>query len=390
MVTMMNGFTIRKFLLSIILHTCLVKTLIASSRLEKFKDFEATTLLIHGENIYVGGKNQILKLDTDLNILRRQVNGKVLNSMYCHPVTLSTLGCDPSLSVNKTKSRAEDNINKVLLYSEKPIPMIIACGSVYQGICQFLDVNTLKNISEIYPTYSTNIISSDAFVSSNGPDTSATALISYTEFDGAYLINAKTVTMKSISLVSAISAIHLGDELPTETFLVSSGRINYEDSSFYKDLTAKYQVDYKSSFQIEDQIYFTTNQEDYSSTEKLRYLSKIIQVTLEDGKVFEDYIEFPLACQQTSHNYNRIISSTLLKVNISKEILSNVKIGDFVLFGIFGSDSSPGKYGLCAFLLNDLKKEVSAIKKQCDSKTKLPLVPWSTYKESSCSVSSLM
>ena len=382
MMTTMNYFASKKFVSFILLYVCLVKTHMALSHLEKLKDFEATTLLIHGESIYIGGVNKILRLDTNLNIVQEKKNGQVLNNMFCLPTSLSKCLLSNTEKTSNTL-RLEDNINKILLYSEKPIPMIIACGSVYQGICQFLDVNTLQNISEIYTNtmFSGKIFSAEAYVSSNGPDASATAFITYKQSGGAYLVNAKTITTKLINSGFAISNIQLGNTLSERTFLASEEKILYPNA-YFSNQTATYQVDYKSSFKIENHVYFTTYQDNYDS-KKSQYLSKIIQVALEDG-VFEYYIEFPLVCQKGGIDYNRIISSTLLKVNTSKEILPDVKFGDNVLFGIFGSDSSPGKYGLCSFLFNDLKKEVTITKQNCqDIKT----VPWSQNKKSDCKVS---
>ena len=116
--------------------------------------------------------------------------------------------------------------------------MVIACGSIYQGICQFLDINTLANISEIYQKsiFTNRIVAPDKYVSSNGPDASATAFISYSNTE-VYLVNAKTITVKPIiSSIPAISALPLGLKLTDDKFFVDANinsKIEYNNDLFF-------------------------------------------------------------------------------------------------------------------------------------------------------------
>ncbi|XP_066912178.1 plexin-A4-like isoform X2 [Clytia hemisphaerica] len=346
----------------------------------KTLDFKATTLLIHKDNIYVGGINKLARFDSGLNRLFETSNGPVLNNKYCHPVSLEKLEC----MMGEKSLEPEDNINKILLYTEKPTPMIIACGSIYQGICQFLNVDTLQNITEIYKNkaYTNQIVASTSYISSNGPDASATAFINYSK-SSTFIVNAKTMTIRPLRQEHlVISAVKLGNQLSEDQFLTSpDAEINYKAVYFFKKSgLAMYKVYYKSSFQIGDNVYFTTTQKNLQSSDPPN-VSKIIQIKFQDNKL-NDYVEMPFLCQKGGVNFNVLVSSTLKQLN-SSNVFSNTSPGDYILIGIFKTEIGPKKYAVCSYVIKNLIEKANNVRKSCKDQK---LVPWSEFKkQSACS-----
>lgn len=378
----------------ILLHLLTLSICLVYGNVKTF-NYKLNTLMIYKEKIYVGGANKISRLNTNLDILAETSNGPVNNSKYCYPSSLDKQQC--VRTEKKYGMALEDNINKILLYSEKPIEMIIACGSVYQGICQFLDVNTLKNISAIYKesVYTSRIVSSEKYISSNGPDASATAFISYSD-SGAFLVNAKTITIKPLITVPAISALPLGLELTEDQFLVTADpklKIEYKGEFFYKNSTAMYTVNYKSSFSLDGFIYFTTNQANSESAEPPT-IAHIIEIKF-DKVALTGYVEMPLHCKENGILYNDIVSSTVIQLN-SSDIVSNVAAGESVLFGVF-MNTALGKFAICSFPIKELQRKTEGIREKCRKKesdktelTKTDNVPWSPQKNKHCVVSLML
>lgn len=348
--------------------------------------FKLNTLEVHKDDIYIGGTNTITRLNTKLNVLAQTTNGPLMNNKNCHPESLNKLKCFRK-NVNK-KLSLEDNVNKVLLYSEKPIDMVIACGSVYQGICQFLDTKTLKNITAIYdnPAFTKRMANQEKYVSSNGPDTSATAFILYSDTN-VYLVNAKTVTIEPLISSPAISALPMGLELKDDTFYIDAdAKFKMEYSTFYPNHTAKYNIDYKSSFKLGDFIYFTTVQKNLQ-TQTPSTLSKVVEIRFDDTDGLSRYVEVPLFCEKDGVRYNDIVSSTVARLNNS-DIILGMSAGESVLFGVFKS-STLGKYAVCSFSIKEIHNKTEEIRNKCvrSGSTDKDKVPWHSMTDGRCYVS---
>lgn len=349
-------------------------------------NYKLNTLEVHKDKIYIGGTNTITRLNTELNVLAQTTNGPVMNNKNCHPISLDKLKCFREKENHKLS--LEDNVNKILLYTEKPIDMVIACGSIYQGICQFLDTTTLKNITAIYdkPMLTRRMVNQEKYVSSNGPDTSATAFILYSDTN-VYLVNAKTVTIKPlISSTPAISALPLGLELTDEFYVNADDKYKMEYRSFYNNNTAKYNVDYKSSFKLGDFIYFTTIQQNLQ-TETPSTLSKVVEIRFDNSNGLSRYVEVPLYCEKDGVRYNDIVSSTVAKLN-SSDIISGVSAGESVLFGVFKS-STLGTYAVCSFSVKEIHNKTEEIRNKCvrSGATNEDKVPWDIVTQGRCYVS---
>lgn len=104
-------------------------------------DTKLTHLAVHrvtGE-VFVGAVNRVFKLAPNLTELRAHVTGPIEDNARCYP--------PPSMRVCAHRLAPVDNINKLLLI-DYAARRLVACGSIWQGICQFLRVDDLFKLGE--------------------------------------------------------------------------------------------------------------------------------------------------------------------------------------------------------------------------------------------------
>lgn len=104
-------------------------------------DTTLTHLAVHrvtGE-VFVGAVNRIFKLAPNLTELRAHVTGPVEDNARCYP--------PPSMRVCAHRLAPVDNVNKLLLI-DYAARRLVACGSIWQGICQFLRLDDLFKLGE--------------------------------------------------------------------------------------------------------------------------------------------------------------------------------------------------------------------------------------------------
>ncbi|XP_027463632.1 plexin-A3 isoform X4 [Zalophus californianus] len=104
-------------------------------------DTTLTHLAVHrvtGE-VFVGAVNRIFKLAPNLTELRVHVTGPVDDNARCYP--------PPSMRVCAHRLAPVDNVNKLLLI-DYAARRLVACGSIWQGICQFLRLDDLFKLGE--------------------------------------------------------------------------------------------------------------------------------------------------------------------------------------------------------------------------------------------------
>lgn len=104
-------------------------------------DTTLTHLAVHrvtGE-VFVGAVNRVFKLAPNLTELRAHVTGPVEDNARCYP--------PPSMRVCTHRLAPVDNVNKLLLI-DYAARRLVACGSIWQGICQFLRLDDLFKLGE--------------------------------------------------------------------------------------------------------------------------------------------------------------------------------------------------------------------------------------------------
>ncbi|XP_044090814.1 plexin-A3 isoform X3 [Neovison vison] len=104
-------------------------------------DTTLTHLAVHrvtGE-VFVGAVNRVFKLAPNLTELRAHVTGPVEDNARCYP--------PPSMRACAHRLAPADNVNKLLLV-DYAARRLVACGSVWQGVCQFLRLDDLFKLGE--------------------------------------------------------------------------------------------------------------------------------------------------------------------------------------------------------------------------------------------------
>nr|XP_012613633.1 plexin-A3 isoform X4 [Microcebus murinus] len=104
-------------------------------------DTTLTHLAVHqvtGE-VFVGAVNRVFKLAPNLTELRAHITGPVEDNASCYP--------PPSMRVCAHRLAPVNNVNKLLLI-DYAAHRLVACGSTWQGICQFLRLDDLFKLGE--------------------------------------------------------------------------------------------------------------------------------------------------------------------------------------------------------------------------------------------------
>ncbi|CAL1605271.1 unnamed protein product [Knipowitschia caucasica] len=100
-----------------------------------------THLTVHSRTgeVYVGAVNRVLKLSTNLTLQRSHMTGPVEDNNKCYP--------PPSVRACAHRLDWSDNVNKLLLVDYSG-DRLVACGSIWQGVCQFLRLDDLFKLGE--------------------------------------------------------------------------------------------------------------------------------------------------------------------------------------------------------------------------------------------------
>ena len=365
-----------------------------------FKNFNANetieNIVLNQQNIYLGCTNVIKMLSYALEEAKSFKTGPEIDSPFC------ITGTDNSLVCTKIgdKNRTADNVNKVLLVTNRPQPSLLACGNVRQGFCRFLRLSDLKDVSES--------ISTELPFRIVAPNQNVSAVSLLVEINGKEeLFIAKTITY-IVSLVEnkvypmAVLNLDVKSEKYLEPLKFADVRTNYymkystsgDYVSFISEQVQKanYMVDYISSFSFNNFIYITSVQQNVQSG-KTKYHSKLIRISV-SRNIFGRYIEEALSCKNGNIDYNIIVSATFVKINGNLSTWYGFSDNDQVLVGLFAqsrdkeSRDVESNYAICVFSLNEINKEFESQLELCQKgKTNISFAKW-FRSDAFCTVSS--
>ena len=365
-----------------------------------FKNFNANetieNIVLNQQNIYLGCTNVIKMLSYALEEEKSFKTGPEIDSPFC------ITGTDNSLVCTKIgdKNRTADNVNKVLLVTNRPQPSLLACGNVRQGFCRFLRLSDLKDVSES--------ISTELPFRIVAPNQNVSAVSLLVEINGKEeLFIAKTITY-IVSLVEnkvypmAVLNLDVTSEKYLEPLKFADVRTNYymkystsgDYVSFISEQVQKanYMVDYISSFSFNNFIYITSVQQNVQSG-KTKYHSKLIRISV-SRNIFGRYIEEALSCKNGNIDYNIIVSATFVKINGNLSTWYGFSDNDQVLVGLFAqsrdkeSRDVESNYAICVFSLNEVNKEFESQLELCQKgKTNISFAKW-FRSDAFCTVSS--
>ncbi|XP_068125873.1 plexin-A2 isoform X3 [Hyperolius riggenbachi] len=308
--------------------------------------------------VYVGAINRIYKLSRNLTLLVSHTTGPGEDNKSCYPPQNVQPCSEPRTLTN--------NVNKLLVidYSEN---RLLACGSLYQGVCKLLRLDDLFILVE--PSHK-----KEHYLSSVNETGTMYGVIVQTEGQDGKLFIGTAVDGKQDYFPTLSSR-----KLPRDP--ESSSMLDYElytdfVSSLIKipsdtlALVSHFDIFYIYGFASGSYVYFLTVQpetpEGISSTlaNDLFYTSRIVRLCKNDPK-FHSYVSLPIGCTKNGVEYRLLQSAYLTKPGIILARSLRISVQDDVLFATFCKgqkqyNNPPDDSTLCIFpikTINALIKE---------------------------------
>ncbi|GCB83308.1 hypothetical protein scyTo_0023449, partial [Scyliorhinus torazame] len=361
---------------------------LAHAHRPEFRSFSVTGtrlahLAVHRETgaVFLGGVNRIYKLAGNLTELRLHLTGPVEDNARCYPppsVRACTQGLAPAPNVNK------------LLLIDYPGDRLVACGSVWQGVCQFLRLGDLFKLGEPHHRkehYLSSVNESGAMagVAVEGAKDESSLFIG-TSIDGK---SEYFPTLSSRRLTGNAEDARMFGLVYQDEFVSSQLKIPSDTLSRFP----AFDIYYIYAFASQRFVYFVTLQLDTELTSpdasgEPFYTSKIVRLCAGDSK-FYSYVEFPIGCTRDGVEYRLAQAAHLGKPGRRLAQSLGVSEDEDVLFVVFSRGQKhradpPGESLLCLFTIGAIKERIKARIQSCyRGEGKLSL-PWLLNKELVC------
>nr|XP_058906493.1 plexin-A3 isoform X3 [Kogia breviceps] len=346
-------------------------------------DTSLTHLAVHrvtGE-VFVGAVNRVFKLAPNLTELRVHVTGPVEDNARCYP--------PPSMRVCAHRLAPADNANKLLLI-DYAARRLVACGSIWQGTCQFLRLDDLFKLGEPHRR-------KEHYLSgARGPDSMAGVIVEQGQGPSKLFVGT-AVDGKSEYFPTLSSRKLIGDEdgadmfslVYQDEFVSSQIKIPSDTLSLYP----AFDIYYVYGFVSASFVYFLTLQLDTQQTlldtagEKF-FTSKIVRMCSGDSE-FYSYVEFPIGCSWRGVEYRLVQSAHLAKPGLLLAQALGVPADEDVLFTIFSQGqknraSPPRQTILCLFTLSSINAHIRRRIQSCYRGEGTLALPWLLNKELPC------
>lgn len=303
-------------------------------------------LALHPEpelgRIYVGARDRLFRLSSDLQLEEEVVTGPVTDSRDCLP---------PIGDTSCPQARPTSNHNKLLL-TDPYSKVLISCGSVHQGTCQKRDLDAVGTV-----LFSAQRPVDTQYVAANEPEVSTVGLVvSPHGMRQSVLYVGRGYT----SSQPPISTRNLGTE-PIFSYeetakLTVVGRLSEYDHHFV------------ASFAHNSHVYFLFYRRDLKSD--LRdYRTYVSRVCLDDMSYYS-YVEVPLSCSSAAGKSYNLLQAARLGLPRAGETKG---IDEELLLGVFATRSASStkpsnESALCMFSLKELDRHINATRDLCYTK----------------------
>ncbi|CAM4718535.1 unnamed protein product [Leuciscus chuanchicus] len=357
----------------------------------RVKDTSLTHLTVHRKSgeVFVGAINRVYKLTANLTELRSHQTGPVDDNAKCYP--------PPNVRACKQNLESTDNVNKLLLVDYAG-NRLVACGSIWQGVCQFLRLEDLFKLGEPHHRkehYLSGAKESDGMagvvVGDDDGDLKKKKKGGSRLFIGA-AIDGKSEyfpTLSSRKLVADEESVNMFSLVYQDEFVSSQIKIPSDTLSQYP----AFDIYYVYGFSSRTYIYFLTLQLDTQLTQvdatgEKFFTSKIVRMCSNDTE-FYSYVEFPLGCTKDGVEYRLVQAAYKHRPGKILAQALGLSEDEDVLFVIFSQGQKnranpPRETVLCLFTLHQINLAMRERIKSCyRGEGKLSL-PWLLNKELPC------
>uniref|UniRef100_A0A671QEK4 Plexin A3 n=1 Tax=Sinocyclocheilus anshuiensis TaxID=1608454 RepID=A0A671QEK4_9TELE len=368
-----------------------VSVLTGTNMAFRVKDTSLTHLTVHHKTgeVFIGAINRVYRLSANLTEMRSHQTGPVEDNAKCYP--------PPSVRPCTQKLESTDNVNKLLLVDYAG-NRLVACGSIWQGVCQFLRLEDLFKLGE--PHHRKEHYLSGA----KEPDGMAGVVVGDDDGDlkkkkkgDSRLFIGAAIDGKSEYFPTLSSRKLVADEEKMEMFsLVYQDEFVSSQIKIPSDTLSQYpafDIYYVYGFSSRTYIYFLTLQLDTQLTQvdatgEKFFTSKIIRMCSNDTE-FYSYVEFPLGCTKDGVEYRLVQAAYKHRPGKILAQALGLSEDEDVLFVIFSQGQKnranpPRETVLCFFTLHQINLAMRERIKSCyRGEGKLSL-PWLLNKELPC------
>uniref|UniRef100_A0A8C5H4A1 Sema domain-containing protein n=1 Tax=Gouania willdenowi TaxID=441366 RepID=A0A8C5H4A1_GOUWI len=331
------------------------------------RDWVFNHLTVHQTtgSLYIGAVNRVYKLSGNLTLLVSHDTGPEDDNKACYPPLIVQPCSEPLVSTN--------NVNKLLLvdYSQN---RLLACGSLYQGVCKLLRLDDLFILVE--PSHK-----KEHYLSSvNQTGTMYGIIVPSQGQDGTLFIGTAvdgkqdyfpTISSRKLPRDPESSAM-LDYELHTD-FVSSLIKIPSDTLA----LVSHFDIYYVYGFASGSFVYFLTVQPETpensmsssGSSSDLFYTSRIVRLCKDDRK-FHSYVSLPVGCVKNGIEYRLLQAAYLGKPGRVLAMSLNITAQDDVLFTIFSKGQKqfhrpPDDSALCVFTIKDINARIKERLQSC-------------------------
>uniref|UniRef100_A0A8C5B5W2 Plexin A2 n=1 Tax=Gadus morhua TaxID=8049 RepID=A0A8C5B5W2_GADMO len=331
------------------------------------KEWAFNHLTVHQNTgaLYLGAVNRVYKLSGNLTLLVSHDTGPEDDNKACYPPLIVQPCSEPLVATN--------NVNKLLLvdYSQN---RLLACGSLYQGVCKLLRLDDLFILVE--PSHK-----KEHYLSSvNQTGTMYGVIVPSQGQDGTLFIGTAvdgkqdyfpTISSRKLPRDPESSAM-LDYELHTD-FVSSLIKIPSDTLA----LVSHFDIYYVYGFASGNFVYFLTVQPETpensmssgGSSSDLFYTSRIVRLCKDDRK-FHSYVSLPVGCVKNGVEYRLLQAAYLGKPGRVLAASLNISAQDDVLFTVFAKGQKqfhrpPDDSALCVFSIRDINARIKERLQSC-------------------------
>uniref|UniRef100_A0AAY4E6K7 Plexin-A2 n=1 Tax=Denticeps clupeoides TaxID=299321 RepID=A0AAY4E6K7_9TELE len=331
------------------------------------KEWDFNHLTVHQTTgmLYVGTVNRIYKLSPNLTLLVSHNTGPELDNQACYPPLIVQPCSEPLASTN--------NVNKLLLidYSHN---RLLACGSLYQGVCKLLrldDLFILVEPSHKKEHYFSSVNQSGSMYGVIVPSRGQDATLFIGTAVGGKQDYFPTISSRKLPRDPESSAM-LDYELHTD-FVSSLVKIPSDTLA----LVSHFDIYYIYGFASGNFVYFLTVQPETpengmggsSATGDLFYTSRIVRLCKGDKK-FHSYVSLPVGCMHRGVEYRLLQAAYLAKAGRVLAASLNISAQEDVLFAVFSKGQKQyhrplDDSALCVFTIRDINTHIKGRLQTC-------------------------